>query len=95
MLEKAQSNTLEEVLGDIVDSLGSIANQLDKERPLVNIDAHKVRIKTNSHELLTNVFAHILRNSVDHGIETPEERTQKVKLSEAPLISQQKWLMGI
>ncbi|MFO1369961.1 MAG: two-component regulator propeller domain-containing protein [Marinagarivorans sp.] len=79
MLEKAQSNTLEEVLGDIVDSLGSIANQLDKDRPLVNIDAHKVRIKTNSHELLTNVFAHILRNSVDHGIETPEERTQKGK----------------
>ncbi|HNG60711.1 MAG TPA: two-component regulator propeller domain-containing protein [Cellvibrionaceae bacterium] len=79
MLEKAQSNTLDEVLADIVDSLGSIATQLDKERPLVKIDAENVRIKTSSNELLTNVFAHILRNSVDHGIESPADRVQKGK----------------
>ncbi|HMU67638.1 MAG TPA: ATP-binding protein, partial [Cellvibrionaceae bacterium] len=38
-----------------------------------------VRIKTSSNELLTNVFAHILRNSVDHGIESPADRVQKGK----------------
>lgn len=79
LLEKAQSNTLHEVLADIVDSLGSIATQLDKERPLVTIEAENVRIKTAYHELLTHVFAHILRNSVDHGIEMPAERAQKGK----------------
>ena len=74
LLNLALSNTMSSVLEDIVDSLPSIAKQLGKEPPRVNIDDSNIRIRSTSHELLNNVFAHILRNSVDHGIEAPAGR---------------------
>lgn len=71
-LNRATSSPLSETLADIIDSLPSIARQLNKEVPTIVIEDNHVRIKSSGTELITNVFAHILRNSVDHGIETPE-----------------------
>ncbi|VUD56385.1 Chemotaxis protein CheA [Thalassocella blandensis] len=68
------NTTLDEVLDDIINSLPSIAEQLHKPHPKVYIDARHVRIKEEAFELMNNVFSHILRNCVDHGIEKPEER---------------------
>ncbi|PCK06327.1 MAG: hypothetical protein COA42_17415 [Alteromonadaceae bacterium] len=74
LLNIALSKPLSEVLVDIVDSLPSIAKQLGKELPYVIFTDSNLRVKISAHELLNNVFAHILRNSVDHGIEQPQER---------------------
>ena len=79
LLNIALSNTMSKVLADIVNSLPSIAKQLGKADPKVMIDDSNVRIKSSAHELLNNVFAHILRNSVDHGIESPEDREKQGK----------------
>jgi two-component system chemotaxis sensor kinase CheA len=62
------------MLGDIINSLPSIAKELDKEQPRLEIHADNVRFQNCACDLMTNVFSHLLRNSVDHGLETTEER---------------------
>lgn len=87
MLDRALSSPINDVLNDIVSSLPSIAIQLDKEPPRVNIEDNHVRIKSSANELMTNIFAHILRNSVDHGIETPAVRAQAGKPSSGSILN--------
>ncbi|MES2825165.1 MAG: two-component regulator propeller domain-containing protein [Pseudomonadota bacterium] len=79
LLNRALSNPLSDLLTDIVSSLPSLATQLNKAVPKVVIEDNQVRIRTNLNELITNVFSHILRNSLDHGIETAEIRMQAGK----------------
>lgn len=85
VLEAALSGPLSEVLVDIVDSLPSIAGQLGKAPPQVQIDDQNIRIKKTGHELVNNVFAHILRNCVDHGIEPPAVRESAGKTAEGKI----------
>ncbi len=63
---------------DIVQSLPSIARQLGKVEPTITIDPN-IRVPHEATELMNGVFAHVLRNSLDHGIETPDVREQKNK----------------
>jgi HPt (histidine-containing phosphotransfer) domain-containing protein len=76
LLNAALSTPLDEVLADIVESLPSIAVQLHKESPDVNIADNNIRIKSDSCELITHIFSHILHNCVDHGIEVPDVRVR-------------------
>ncbi|MES2673776.1 MAG: two-component regulator propeller domain-containing protein [Pseudomonadota bacterium] len=73
-LNSALSNSISDVLADIVSSLPSLAVQLKKEAPKVVIEDNQVRLTAGATELMTNIFAHILRNSIDHGLETAEVR---------------------
>ena len=79
VLEQGISSTLEEALEDVIDSLPSIAEQLDKEAPTVNTNGDGIRIKNEHLETINNVFAHLLRNCLDHGIETAAQRIEKGK----------------
>ncbi len=81
LLNRALTSPINEVLADILSSLPSIAIQLNKEMPKVIIEDNQVRIKSSATELMTDIFAHILRNSIDHGIETAEVRIQTGKPS--------------
>jgi ligand-binding sensor domain-containing protein/HPt (histidine-containing phosphotransfer) domain-containing protein len=76
LLNAALSTPLSEMLSDVVASLPSLAVQLNKDAPKVVIIDNNVRIKASASELITNIFAHILRNCIDHGIETPSVRVQ-------------------
>lgn len=82
ILENSLSSPLSEVLKDIVASLPTIAEQLGKARPQTTIDDQNIRIKKSGHELINNVFTHILRNSVDHGIEPTSVRENTGKSPE-------------
>ncbi|MES2676634.1 MAG: two-component regulator propeller domain-containing protein [Pseudomonadota bacterium] len=79
LLNIALTIPLNEVLADIISSLASIATQLNKPAPQVVVDDNHVRIRSTATELLTNIFAHILRNCVDHGIEAPAVRLERGK----------------
>ncbi|VUD40417.1 Chemotaxis protein CheA [Thalassocella blandensis] len=68
-----------EILSDIVNALSSIAEQLGKPAPDVTFNVNDIRLKSEAHEVITNVFSHLLRNSIDHGIESPEERLRRDK----------------
>ena len=79
VLAQGISSSLEDALKDVVDSLPSIAEQLEKASPNVNINSNGTRIKNEHLETINNVFAHLLRNCLDHGIEPPAERAEKGK----------------
>lgn len=88
LINTAMSTTLHELLGDIVGSLPSIAVQLGKEPPKVTIQDEGVRIKSSAGSLMTNIFAHLLRNCMDHGIEAPVIRQQAGKASSGSIMVQ-------
>ncbi|MES2824938.1 MAG: two-component regulator propeller domain-containing protein [Pseudomonadota bacterium] len=79
LLNRSLSTSLSDVLTSMIASLPSIALELNKALPRVTIDDHQVSIKCSAIELITNIFGHILRNSIDHGIETAEVRVQAGK----------------
>jgi len=75
----AKSDSVEEVVKDIVSGLSSLATQLDKQTPVVNMNANNVRLRQNISPIIANVFMHLFRNSLDHGIESSELRLALAK----------------
>ena len=63
-----------EALADVLKSLPSLAHDLGKSAPLVRIDDNGYRLRNQAGDILRNVFMHLLRNSMDHGIESAEVR---------------------
>jgi two-component system chemotaxis sensor kinase CheA len=68
-----------EVLSGIVDSLPSLARELGKEPPITRIADEQVVVRSQLSSTLRNVFMHLYRNALDHGIETPQERERAGK----------------
>ncbi|CAJ0737023.1 ATP-binding protein [Ralstonia mannitolilytica] len=78
-LRLADSETLGELLGSTLQSLPSLAHELGKEPVCVRIDDNGYRMRTAARGVLQNVFTHLLRNAVDHGIEPADVRTAQGK----------------
>ncbi|MFL9965721.1 MCP four helix bundle domain-containing protein [Paraburkholderia sediminicola] len=66
-------------LSGVLDSLPSLAQELGKPAPNVRIDDNGYRLRGDADNTLSNVFMHLLRNSLDHGIETAEARSAQGK----------------
>ncbi|WP_439861345.1 GAF domain-containing protein [Pseudomonas sp. MBLB4136] len=81
-LATLESAPLEEVIADVLDSVQSLANELDKPAPTVLIADHEAHIRKEAGGMLGNIFMHVLRNAVDHGIEGPDERLAKGKAAQ-------------
>lgn len=62
------------LLDAIVKSMPDLAKRLGKEAPNIVIKDNDIRLVPDVVPVIKNVFTHSFRNSVDHGIETPEER---------------------
>ena len=78
-LKRIGTEKIEDVLSGVIDSLPSLARELGKEAPKVEIDSNHIVLHNQIADLLKNVFMHLLRNSVDHGIETAEQRVAQGK----------------
>jgi len=68
------TESVAETLADVLASLPSLARDLGKSEPVVRIDDNGYRLRSHAGEVVKNVFMHLLRNSLDHGIETAEVR---------------------
>ena len=68
-----------EVFYDILGMTERLARDLGKEKPVINVDDPGFRINYDAQQLFRNIFVHIVRNSLDHGIEPPKERIEKGK----------------
>jgi two-component system chemotaxis sensor kinase CheA len=79
MLNAIGTQTLAELLAGTLESLPSLAHELGKEPPVVKIEDHDIVIRTQASGLLKNVFTHLLRNSMDHGIEPAQARREQGK----------------
>jgi two-component system chemotaxis sensor kinase CheA len=75
------TESIGEVLSGVLDSLPSLAEELGKDVPVVRIRDNNHRLRSQASGTLKNVFMHLLRNSVDHGIETADVRTAHGKTS--------------
>ncbi|WP_084637691.1 Hpt domain-containing protein [Paludibacterium yongneupense] len=65
---------IEETLAGLLESLPSLADELGKETPLVKIVDNGYVVRNQASGTLKNVFMHLFRNSMDHGLESPDER---------------------
>ncbi|WP_394778365.1 HAMP domain-containing protein [Undibacterium sp.] len=63
-----------EMLAGVLDSVPALAEELGKAVPSIDIDDGGYVLHTQAGSLLKNVFMHLIRNSVDHGLETPHAR---------------------
>tara|TARA_R110002072_G_scaffold172728_3_gene327000 strand:- start:20939 stop:24076 length:3138 start_codon:yes stop_codon:yes gene_type:complete len=79
MLMTMEAQPLEEVISDVIQSAHSLAEQLGKGKPEVKIDNAGILIKSHASSTLNNIFMHVFRNAMDHGIEGIEERLEKGK----------------
>ena len=79
------TESLQEVLGGLFDGLPALARELGKEPPVVRVEDQGVRVKAQLAGLLRNLFTHLLRNSVDHGLERSGERTAAGKSAQGEI----------
>ncbi|MDF3832872.1 MCP four helix bundle domain-containing protein [Cupriavidus basilensis] len=68
-----------EALSGVLASLPSLASELGKATPVVRIDDNGYRLRDEAVAVLENVFTHLLRNAMDHGIEHAEVRNAQGK----------------
>lgn len=64
---------LNRVVRDVSKQLGKVVS--------LKVQGAELRIDTALAEILNNTLIHLVRNSIDHGLETAEERTKKGKSS--------------
>ena len=73
-LSQVGTERLEGVLAGQLDSLPSLARELGKEPPVIRLQDHQVVVQNQIAPLLKNLFTHLLRNAMDHGLEPAAER---------------------
>ncbi|CAB3702408.1 HAMP domain-containing protein [Paraburkholderia rhynchosiae] len=73
------SESIRDALSGVLGSLPSLASELGKPAPSVHIDDNGYRLRGQAGSTLNNVFMHLLRNSMDHGIESAEARSAQGK----------------
>lgn len=73
------------MIGDVLKSVQSLAEELGKPVLVVVIEDHDIYTRKAAHGMLNNIFMHVLRNAVDHGIEAPAERREKGKAEQGSI----------
>ncbi|HYX32188.1 MAG TPA: 7TM diverse intracellular signaling domain-containing protein [Oligoflexus sp.] len=76
---------LDEVLSEFSGELKRLARDLKKAEPKLVIEGGDYRVSPLFAQLLQNVMIHLLRNSMDHGIEYIEDRVLKNKNPEGTI----------
>ena len=88
VLHRLGTEPVARMLSGVTDSIPALATELGKQVPQLRFDDHGILLRTQLADTLRNVFMHLYRNAVDHGLETPAERLQAGK-PEAGTISLQ------
>lgn len=69
------------ILDGVFASLPSLAEELGKAPPQLVVEEAGIRLRNQAGDLMRNVFMHLYRNALDHGIEPTAER---VAVGKAP-----------
>ena len=67
------------VFSEIFAQTKTLAKDLNKEQPRIKIQGPVVGLTDEGITLLKNTFTHLVRNSMDHGLESAEERKSQGK----------------
>ncbi len=76
---------LEQVIADEMTMLGSIARTLGKPTPNFSFQGDQIMIPNALKKTLRKAFVHLLRNSIDHGIESSENRQKAGKAAQGSI----------
>jgi two-component system chemotaxis sensor kinase CheA len=68
------TEALDTVFAPIIESLPALAESLGKQKPDVSINNGELQLKTQGVGVIKDIFTHLFRNCVDHGLETPADR---------------------
>ena len=79
VLRQLGTEPLPHLLSGVTDSLPSLAGELGKNSPQLAFEDNGVRVRHQVADTLRNVFMHLYRNAMDHGLETPAERRKAGK----------------
>jgi HPt (histidine-containing phosphotransfer) domain-containing protein len=71
--------SLSRLISGSMDSLSSLASELKKPVPSVDLRNGEIAFNNQFAEALKSSFMHIVRNSLDHGIEAPADRLRANK----------------
>lgn len=78
-LQQWSSLRLAQALGGTIASLPALATELAKEPPVVQVNDGNIAVPSAIADMLRDVFTHLLRNAMDHGIEPAAERVRAGK----------------
>lgn len=81
VLSRMGTEPVTEILAGVLDSLPSLAHELGKDVPQVRVRDNGYVLRNQASATLKNVFMHLMRNALDHGLEAPDER---VALGKSP-----------
>ena len=79
LLISVDAQPLSEVISDVIESANSLADQLGKGKPIMDIENADILVESEAQSTLNNIFMHVFRNAMDHGIEGIDERLEKGK----------------
>ncbi len=71
--------SVSQVFHPLVESVSDLAASLVKPVPHFVLDGSDVRVTSAVSQLIRDVFSHLIRNSLDHGIESASVRTERGK----------------
>jgi two-component system chemotaxis sensor kinase CheA len=78
-LQLIGTEKLRNILDGVFESLPSLAKELGKEAPILQVNDNGYLIRNQVSDVLRNVFMHLYRNSMDHGLESASERSARGK----------------
>lgn len=79
LVDAIDTKSLEDILQGLQACLPEMAQKLQKATPSFTIISQGIRFKKTIVQLLCDVFMHMVRNSIDHGLEKPDERLERGK----------------
>jgi len=85
-LQPFRSKPLKDMLSGPISGMGTIASELEKPTPRMVLNAKDILIPRGLESLIQNVFTHILRNSIDHGLEPADQRIEEGKNPEGTIV---------
>ena len=92
VLVEHSSIRISSVVEELKSGLQSMARDLEKEMPLVVIEEGDIWLFEQAGNILHSCFVHLLRNSIDHGLETAEERRSLGKNPRGQITLKAVWL---
>ncbi len=67
------------VFREVLSNASVLARDLQKEPPIIKVTDKGFKFSSQGQELIRNIFVHIIRNTMDHGLEAADERMAKGK----------------
>jgi two-component system chemotaxis sensor kinase CheA len=78
-LERLRWEPVERPLGRLAQHAQALARRMGRATPEIRIEADAIRLDPDRWAPLWSALVHVLRNALDHGIESPERRTEAGK----------------